>query len=147
MKNLPYWLLKIWLPFVLAFGLAACEPFANPYSAEAYKQATALKAQSLQLIQQGSQHYHQHAQTADALLLSISEAYEFAKGRGRKHTDEAAQQWAIIRDPNVGSMGAFIKQWKSQGTMNAFFVSEFSQNVSKQFDAVISLETGRKTSE
>ena len=135
---------KIWGVLILIIALAACDPLANPYSADAYKQATSLKAQSLQLIQNGTQPFSSHASTSDALLLSISESYEFARGRGQKNTDEAAKQWAIIRDPNGGSVADFIRQWKEQGRMNQLFVGEFGEIVSIQFDAIINLETGRK---
>ncbi|MEM6656639.1 MAG: hypothetical protein AAF625_01015 [Pseudomonadota bacterium] len=144
MHTLSLWLLKTWRVLTLALALAACDPLANPYSADAYKQATSIKAQSLQLIQNGTRSYNSQASTAEALLLSISEAYEFARGRGRKSTDEAARQWAIIRDPKGGSVADFIRQWRVQGKMNQLFIDEFSEIASKQFDAIIGLETGRK---
>ncbi|MBL3567752.1 hypothetical protein JMM59_22515, partial [Rhodovulum sulfidophilum] len=128
---------KIWGILVLVLALAACDPLANPYSADAYKQATSLKARSLQLIQNGTQPYSSHASTSDALLLSISESYEFARGRGRKNADEAAKQWAIIRDPNGGSVADFIRQWEEQGIMSRYFVDEFGKLISKQFDEII----------
>ena len=130
---------------ILCFGLVGCEPFANPYSAEAYKQATSLKARSLSLINRGTEPYSANAAKAEALLVDISVAYEFARGRGTDSTDEAAAQWKEILN-SKGSVGDFVKQWRADGSMKdrEYFVQEFREIVSRQFDEIIELETGRK---
>ncbi len=128
----------------LCLGLIGCDQLANPYSEEAFKQATSLKAQSLVLIASGNEPFLANEEEANALLLEFAKAYEFARGRGQTTSDEAAAQWAIVLDPNGGSVGEFIAQWREKGRMSEFFVSEFASTVSMQFDAIIELETGRK---
>ncbi len=127
----------------IALGLLACDPIANPYSAEAFKQATSIKAKSIALIEKGTEPYSEHQETADTLLVEISEAYEFARGRGRKTSDEAAAQWAIVRDPDGGSVAGFINEWQSRGRMSTFTVEELGPVIALQFDRIIELETGR----
>lgn len=134
---------RLLLLLLTCFGLLACDPIANPYSAEAFRQATSIKAKSLALIEKGTEPYSTHKTTADALLVEIAEAYEFARGRGQKTSDEAAQQWAIVRDPEGGSVGGFINEWKSRGRMSAFTVEELGPVIALQFDRIIELETGR----
>lgn len=92
----------------------------------------------------GTEPYSDKAVKAEALLVDISAAYEFARGRGRNSTDEAASQWKIILDPNGGSVGAFVEQWRTRGRMSEFFVTEFGEIISIQFDRIIELEIGRK---
>ncbi|WVX48522.1 hypothetical protein ROLI_016030 [Roseobacter fucihabitans] len=137
----------LWI-FGLAFMvLAGCERLADPYSAEAYKQATSLKARSLALVAKGTEPYSKHEQMADALLIDAASAFEFAKGRGKEASQTAAKQWAIIVDPNGGSLGDFVAQWRKAPNqrMGQFFVDEFSEILSVQFDRIIELETGRRS--
>lgn len=129
------------------FFLVSCGPLADPYSPEAFRQATSIKAQSLALIDKGTAPYANHRDDADDLLVKISEAYEFARGRGRRNSDEAAGQWAIILDPDGGSVGDFVRQWQESGRLNSFFVDEFGETVALQFDEIIELETGRNISD
>ncbi|MEX0308390.1 MAG: hypothetical protein AB3N12_13480 [Ruegeria sp.] len=144
MMSLPRFFQRLWFALVIGILLTGCEQIANPYSAEAYKQATSLKAKSLALIKNGTQPYSANASKAETLLVEISAAHEFARGRGRKNSDEAADQWAIILDPEGNSVGEFVALWREKGKLNPFFVNEFSSIVSLQFDRIIELETGRK---
>lgn len=135
---------RLGLTLAICLSLIGCDQIANPYSAEAYKQATSLKAKSLALIKKGSQAYSSNAAQADALMVEISAAYEFARGRGRRDSDEAADQWALILAPDGGSVGEFVSLWRTKGKLSPFAVNEFGQIVSLQFDRIIELETGRK---
>ena len=134
-------------PFLAAFSLLlllGCTPLANPFSAEALRQATALKARSLALINSGDEPFSRHQDRAEALLISIAEAYEFARARGQRNSDEAALQWAEILDEDGGSVGAFVALWRENGRVNEFFIPQFHEVVSLQFDTIIDLETGRQ---
>ena len=139
---------RLFVALLILFGvfLSACTPFASPYSAEAFRQATTIKAQSLALIKDATDDFKIHEARADALLINISEAYEFARGRGSTTTDVAASQWSAILDPNGGSVGGFISQWREKGRMSEFFIDQFSEVIALQFDSIIELETGRNIS-
>lgn len=144
LRRVPIRLIALFgLVFALLIG---CDRLADPYSAEAYKQATSLKARSLALVAKGTESYSKHEQTADLLLIDAASAHEFAKGRGKEAAQSAAKQWAIIVDPDGGSLADFVTQWRKApgGKMSKFFVEEFSSVLALQFDRIIELETGRK---
>ncbi|MFK7879684.1 hypothetical protein [Roseobacter sp.] len=134
--------------FGLVFALlAGCGQLADPYSAEAYRQATSLKARSLALVAKGTESYTKHEQTAEVLLVDAASAFEFAKGRGKEASQSTAKQWAIIVDPDGGSLADFVNQWRKAPNkrMSQFFVDEFLTVLTLQFDRIIELETGRKS--
>lgn len=137
----------IWLFGLLLAVLMGCDRLADPYSAEAYRQATSLKARSLALVAKGTESYSKHEQTAEVLLVDAASAFEFAKGRGKEASQSTAKQWAIIVDPNGGSLADFINQWRSAPNkrVSQFFVDEFLTVLTLQFDRIIELETGRKS--
>lgn len=136
-----------WLFGLLLILLAGCDRLADPYSAEAYRQATSLKARSLALVGKGTEPYSKHEQTAEALLVDAASAFEFAKGRGREASQSTAKQWAVIVDPNGGSLADFVKEWKTAPNrrMSTFLVDEFLSVLTLQFDRIIELETGRRS--
>lgn len=135
---------RLILPLIVCLSLVSCGPFADPFSAEAYAQATSLKARSLDLIKRGGKPYAKNQARAEDLLLDIAKAYEFARGRGREAAATAAKQYLAILDPEGGSIAAYVAVWETQGTVGAFSRGQFEEVVRLQFDRIIELEAGRK---
>ncbi|WP_238368742.1 hypothetical protein [Mesobacterium pallidum] len=124
------------------FALAACDPLMAPYSVEAYRMATELKARSLALVGKSSESYAMHEETAEALLIDIDAAYEYARGLPRNEI--AAEQWRILRDPKAQLMGGFVAQWQRNGTVGAFFRQDKAQQIGAAFDTIICLEINKR---
>lgn len=121
--------------------LAACDPLISPYSAEAYGNATSLKARSLALMAKSGDAFAVHQDEVEVLLVDVDAAYEFAQGYPRNQL--SAEQWAILRDPGGDLLGGFFRQWARDGTVDAFFRDEKRIQVAKAFDEIICLEVNK----
>ncbi|MEO1640481.1 MAG: hypothetical protein AAFU41_14670 [Pseudomonadota bacterium] len=120
------------------------------YSLQAYTNATSLKARSLSLVAKATEPYATHRAEAEALLIAIDEAYEFANGI--ENNNEAARMWEILRDPDRTLVGGFVNAWET-GAANGFstdesggspFLREVGQNLSDSFDRLICLEANKR---
>ena len=131
------------LSILAACLMVACSPLIAPYDAQAYKNATDLKARSLALVDLSGDPYAQHEDTARQLAVDIDAAYEFAAGRPRNRI--SAQQWNVIRRSDGGLVGTFIDFWKTQtnGTRE-FARTEARGEISIAFDYLICLEANKQ---
>lgn len=127
---------------VLLVAVAGCDPIISAYSAEAYKNATSLKARSLAMIDRSAQSYSSQASDATALMTDIDAAYEFS--RGLPTNSVSAAQWNAMRSPNEGLMGGFIAGWKRNGTTSAFFRDEKKKQIARAYDYIICLEVNKQ---
>ena len=121
--------------------VAACATI-SPFSAVAYQQATALKAESLLLMDQATERFDLHKEAADRLRLELAKAYEFAKGRPLN--EDSTRQWAILRDPKRNSIAGFLQRWQAEKELGRAFIDESKRLVADGFDAVIGLESGKR---
>ncbi len=128
--------------FSLLFVLAACEPFISPFTEQAYKNATTLKAQSLALIAKSEQPYSMHRDAVEKLLVDVDAAYEYADGL--PNNDVVSAQWATLRNPDGNLLGGFANRWRSSGTLSPFIREEISMQVGKAFDTIICVEINKR---
>lgn len=128
--------------FSLFFVLAACEPFISPFTEQAYKNATTLKAQSLALIAKSGQPYSMHRDAVEKLLVDVDAAYEYADGL--PNNEVVSAQWVILRNPDGNLLGGFANRWRSSGTLNPFIREEISMQVGKAFDTIICVEINKR---
>ncbi|MEX0311289.1 MAG: hypothetical protein AB3N17_13715, partial [Tateyamaria sp.] len=70
---------RIFVAFALCLALIACEDIPQ-YSLQAYSNATEAKAKSLALLAKAEDPYARHSAAAEALVLEMDVAYEFAAG-------------------------------------------------------------------
>ncbi len=141
------WLLGPGLRRILALlllpvALAACDPLIGGYSAEAYKNATSLKARSLAMIDRAGRSYASQQNGVEALMTDIDAAYEFANGLPKNRI--SAAQWQLMRDPDEGLMGGFVAGWKRNRTVGAFFRNERKQQIARAYDYIICLEVNKQ---
>lgn len=127
---------------LLLLLLSGCDPLASPYSQQAYKNATDLKAQSLVLIAKSGEQYSRHAAEVEALRTEIEVAYEFSKGY--PNNEVVTQQWANLKDPNRNLLGGHLRRWQEQGTINAFVRTESIEAIGEAFDTIICVEATKK---
>jgi hypothetical protein len=123
-----------------ALSVAGCQTTPR-FSEEAYSEATALKVDSLQLMDSAVKPYAEHAPEVEALRTKIEKAYEYAAGRPNNQI--TTQQWSILKDPNRNLLGGFLKRWQDTGTLSKAFVDEAKKIVSDAFDTIIGLESGK----
>ncbi|MEL6450774.1 MAG: hypothetical protein AAFQ19_05905 [Pseudomonadota bacterium] len=133
----------IFVLLAAALALAGCDDYAD-YSLAAYTNATEMKAKSLALLAKSGAPYAVHGAEAEAVLLQIDVAYEFAAGF--EANQEAADMWALIRDPEEGSVGGFVALWRRdfpQG-LSPGFRTEFERATRFAFDRLICLEANKR---
>ena len=122
--------------------LGACAALISPYSEEAYRNATSLKARSLALIAQSDEPYPAHSDQADQLMVDVDTAYEYVKGR--TGNEVSVQQWAVIRDPAGGLLGEFIPRWQQAGKISAALSAESAILIARGFDTIICVEASKR---
>ena len=131
--------LRRWmLPFLLL--VAGCATIA-PYNQTAYEQVTALKAESLILMDRATEQYSLHKDEVQKVRLDMDKAYEYAKGRPKNEL--STKQWEIVRDPERNSLGGFLKLWETKGVLGETFVSEAKKAVADHLDQISGLESGK----
>lgn len=130
----------ILLMFMLA---AACAPVIGPYSPTAYKNATGLKAETLDLMDKAATPYSENEAKVEALRVEIDKAYEYV--HGIPSNSLSARQWETLRRPDGALLGRFFGRWKSEGALKPVYITEFKGVVSDAFDEIICLEANKKS--
>lgn len=134
---------RFWIALGLCFALIACEDIPQ-YSLQAYSNATEAKAKSLALLAKAEDPYARHSDAAEALVLEMDVAFEFAAGVAGNNA--ASEMWNIIRDPRENSVGGFIRLWREElpGGLSSGFVEAFERDVRFAFDRLICLESNKR---
>ena len=126
--------------FAAAILFSSCATMA-PFSQVELDKITALKAESLALMSKATSSFAASKSSVDALKASLESAHSASDGREKNKS--AAKQWAILKDPTANLLGGFLARWENKGTLSDTFVAEASGNISKAFDQLIELESGR----
>lgn len=134
--------LKLSLLALLMLVVAACAPLIAPYSLEAYKNATSLKAETLALIAESGDQFSAHETEVKALKVKLAAAQEFAAGMPMNKL--SATQWKIMNDPDGGLAGEYWALWERQGTIGATVMAEQIQQIGASFDEIICLEANKE---
>lgn len=111
------------------------------FDQRAYETAVDLKVDSLVLVEQSVNPYTNHVAEAEALLLRIRKAYEYANGK--PDNEETVAQWALMADPDKNLMAGFVNRWKSKGQMKAVMVDNIKPSIAEAYDAIIELEAAK----
>lgn len=131
------------IPVILLLAaFVSCNPMISLYSERAYNQATALKVETLTLMNKATEPYPDHREKIESLIVNLKKAYEYA--RGRENNEISARQWEILVDPDKNLAAGFFRRWEEKGTLSRVFIEE-AQNglISPAFDLIIGLEAGK----
>jgi len=134
--------LRLFLLGIALLAVSACAPLIAPYSLEAYKNATSLKAETLAMIAESGDPFAQHEADVKALKIKLSAAQEFAAGMPMNRL--SAAQWAIMNDPDGGLAGEHWALWERQGTMSAAVIAAQLRQIGAAFDEIICLEANKE---
>ena len=122
--------------------LGGCAPLIGPYSPTAYQNATSLKAETLALMEKGTEPYAEYERQIEALMVDIDKAYEFVNGIPSNSL--SAKQWLLLKNQDGDLLGKFFLRWKERKTLSESFIHEFQGIVSDAFDEIICLEANKK---
>ena len=128
--------LVLW-PLLLVALAGGCASSVAVYDQEAYKQAVALRVESLALMDKAVEPYSNHEASVDALLVNLEKAYQY--DRGRPGNEAVTRQWEILKDPNHRLLGYFLQRWKDEKQLRKAYVDGQKKNVSLAYDEIISL--------
>jgi hypothetical protein len=134
--------LKLAAVLVTLAIVAGCAPLIADYNAEAYKNATTLKAETLALMDKSTESFTSHRNDVDRLTTKINAAYEYSAGLPSNQI--SAQQWQILRNPDGNLYGGFVRQWRSKNTLKPGYIAEKKIDVGEMFDFIICLEANKK---
>lgn len=123
---------------------AACTPLITTFDVEAYKTATALKAETLALVDKSNEPFASRKKDVEALTAKINAAYEYAAGLPNNQL--STQQWQLLRNPEGHLYGSFVRSWQRSGRLSDGFRSEKKLQLASAFDAIICLEANKKES-
>jgi hypothetical protein len=128
---------------LLCFGLllSSCSPSIAPFSHAAYEIAVDLKVDALKLMNEAEWPYSDFDKKVTALLVRTEKAYEFAAGRPKN--DHSTEQWRRMNDPERNLLTGFFKRWEEEGALSRPFIVEAKTIISRSFDAIIGLESGK----
>lgn len=143
-RVVPSFLKPLLLFVALAAAIGGCAPLIAEYSAEAYKNATSLKAETLALMDKSVEPFTSRRSEVEALTTKISAAYEYAAGLPSNQA--SATLWQILRNPNGNLYGGFVRKWQSDKTLKPGYISEKKIDVAEMFDFIICLEANKKES-
>ncbi len=117
----------------------ACSTIST-YDQAAYEHATNAKVDTLALMSKATGSYSDHSKDIAALNLELDKAYEYDKGRPLNHY--TIESWNTLRDPN-GILGRFLTSWEKSGTLGSVIIADKKAHVSREFDDIIGLESGK----
>jgi hypothetical protein len=140
MKRLHLNLRALVLIASLAALLLGCVTIST-YSEAAYRQATSLKIDALNLMDKAVEPFDQHREEVSALRSELEKAYEY--NRGRPDNQLSTKQWEILKDSSRNLIGGFLRKWETDKTLSATFIVEIKSVVSDAFDQVAWLESGK----
>jgi len=126
--------------FLIVAFLVGCSTIA-PFSETAYKKSTGIKASALALMDKAQEPYSDYSKKVEELMLEATKAYEYAKGRPKN--EESTKQWAIMIDPKRNMLAGFFEKWKSERKLSRFFIDQAKGQISKGFDQISALESGK----
>lgn len=127
---------------LLVLTATACGTAISEFNARAYEQATSLKVEALALMDEATAPYAEHADAVQQLKTKLRKAHEFAKGR--PNNEISARQWRILISPERDLLGGFLADWKRRSSFSSAFVKEKKAQVSRAFDTIIELESGKR---
>lgn len=123
---------------------ASC-PKAPLYSEAAYKLATSLKVESLELLEKTTEDYSLHAAAVTDLKSRLQQAHEHALGR--PDNERGALLWEVLIDPDQALLGGFLRRWEEEGAFSETFKDEAKRVVEDAFDDIIELESANPRAE
>jgi hypothetical protein len=116
---------------------------APEYNAVAYKNATDLKVEALDLMSEGTNRYYTKVTEVKDLKENLEKAYEYANGLPNNQITSA--MWLLIKSPDQPLLGGYLEFWRARGILSSEFVDEQKIQVAEAFDYLICLEANKKS--
>lgn len=133
-------IIRLYIGFVLPLCLLlGCSPLMSTFDQTAYTQATSIKVDALNLMDEATENYSTHETEVKTIQLQIDKAIEYDKHR--PNNDVTNKLWAILNSPERNLFGGFLARWKKDGKCGATFIKDEKELVEKAFDQIAELES------
>jgi hypothetical protein len=116
-----------------------CSPLISNFDQVSYQQATSLKVDALNLMDEATESYVANVADAKILQANIDKAIEYDKHR--PHNEITNEMWAVMNDPQKNLLGGFLVKWKADGKCSSVYISEKKKQISFSFDQIAELES------
>jgi hypothetical protein len=132
----------------LLFALAFCGCVSNQNVA-ILSRTTALKAQTLALMDKAVEPYSSHSQEIDNQSAQLEQIYD--QERARPGNEPTQKMWATLLHvdsslPGSGIYARFLQQWKKKSVLSPSYIADKKENVGDAFDKIINLESAKPQS-
>lgn len=136
---------KVFIVPIITFLIAITAGCINTatFDEEEYNKTLALKQETLDLIGKATEPYASHEAEVAELLQKLNSVYE--SSQARPNNKVSVKQWKLMLDEDANLIAGFFARWKSEGTLNKFFIEEAKGVISKGFNTITDLEEAKKT--
>jgi hypothetical protein len=126
---------------MLCSFLFGCAHYISTFDQLAYVQATSIKVDVLNLIDDSNESFTSHQQEVDEVVSKMMKAIEYEKHRPKN--DISVRMWSKLIDSTKqkGIVGSYLASWKRTGTKSQVLIDEFKPLASEGFDLIAELES------
>jgi hypothetical protein len=129
------------LLIVFILGCCGCGSTIALFDQYAYEKTTSIKVDALNLMEKATENYDQHKTEVDVIDTQISKIIEYESHRPKNQI--TSKLWTILNDSTAHLYGGFVSRWRSQKKLSAAFIKNQKIIVSKAFDQIAELESGK----
>ena len=129
------------LMVAISFGLfSGCAHYISTFDQLAYVQATSLKVDVLNLIDESTESYASRKLEVEDVVSKMMKAIEYEKHRSKN--DITVRMWNKLIDSTKqkGIVGSYLASWKRTGTKSQVLIDQFKPLASEGFDLIAELE-------
>lgn len=131
--------LKINIILLTTVVLTSCQSLKTAiFDQYSYQKTTELKVETLSIMENASNQYENHKETAAKLLLDIEKLKEYEKNKPNNEITFA--MWNLFTDKEKNLLGGFFKSWQEKQTLSPIFVEESKKQIIEAFDLLIQYE-------
>ncbi len=136
-KNIPIRCCLMLLAMVLVMILTSCAMLIARFDPVSLQNATALKQESLNLMDKATEPYEQHQGEIEELEIKLENAFLYSQSIPKNTI--SAKQWKIL----IRLLKRIFNHWQASTKLSPVFIREVKKDVSAAFDEVIKLEKGK----
>lgn len=128
--------LKVYL-LMAGLILSSCASLQDHYN---LTETIATKAMIETLFESATTPYSENEAGVTALKVQLKKMATYQKQNGN---DLVMQKMWDLLNSESSAMQGFFKTWKSQGTMSAAFLQEFTPEITRQLDLMVNYESSK----
>jgi len=130
---------KITLLLTISIALLSCGSLKTAvFDQYAYQKSIEIKIESENLMDKATTPYSSHLKEIGELGLEIEKIVEYEKNRPDNEITYA--MWKLLADKDKNLLVGFFKRWQQKGQLNAVFIEEAKQQITKAMDLLIQYE-------